>query len=445
MIVAKVGGALLSNAEGVARACALIRSLPTPLLVVVSAMRGVTRELEAVARAGAAGLPEAGAKMAEILDRHERVAAQLLGPAGQRAWHEATEPERTRLTEVIRGLAIVRELSPRTLDLVEHVGERLASALVASVLAEAECVTERVSALDIVITDTAHRFARPDTELTRERAHERLSAPLAQGRVVVTEGYIARGVDGSITTMGRESSDYSATLLGALLGAHEVRIYTGVEGVMTADPAVVPEAQTIERMSYGMANALAEAGAQLLHPRTVLPVRESGIPLSICSLDGGGTTISAQGGGEGWSIALNRHAELLLVETSTVGVQLDAFLHAISARAPLAWHHRFRRRSHLVLAQPFPDSQLPLDQLPEPATALSRRTVALVSIVSERPPTSGLLGRALLLLESEGVAVYAVQDAIDEHAVSLAVEPEAGERAIRLLHSAMPALAGARQ
>lgn len=442
MIVAKVGGALLSDAEGVARACALLQSLPTPLLVVVSAMRGATRELESLARIAAAGDPEAEARMEMIVGRHSSAARTLLSDDGFDRWQEATEPERTRLAEVVKGLGIVRELSPRTLDLVEHVGERLASALVTAVLETGGCNTERVSALDLIITDTAHRFARPHIDLTRDHARGRLAPVLREGTVVVTEGYIAMGSDGNITTMGRESSDYSATLLGSLLGTDEVRIYTGVEGVMSADPAVVPEARTISRMSYGVANALAEAGAQILHPRTVTPMRQSNIPLSILSLNGSGTTIASEGAGDAWSIALNRQAELLSVETSTAGASLDRFLQAISSRAPIAWHHRFRRRSHLVLAQPFPETMLPLDVLSESATVLGRRGVALVSIVSERAPSTGLLGRALLLLEEAGIVVHAVQDAIDTHAVSVAVEPASGIDAVNLLHGAMPTLAG---
>jgi len=442
MIVAKIGGALLSDADGIARACALVRSLPAPLLVVVSAMRGVTRELEALARAAAAGHADAEKRMEEIINCHDHAATALLPAGSMQAWRESTEPERQRLDEVVRGLGIVRELSARTLDLVEHIGERLASALFTAALDAAGGEAERVSALDLIITDATHRFARPDPALTRERALETLGPLLTGTGVVITEGYIARASDGSVTTMGRESSDYSATLLGSLLDAEEVRIYTTVEGVMTADPTVVPEARTIGRISYAMANALAESGAQILHPRTVLPVRKARIPLSIRPLAGGGTTIAVDGDSDAWSVALNRNAELVAIETSTAGARLDNFLHVVSGRAPIAWHHRFRRRSHLVLAQRFNEPEIPLDALAEPSLLLDRRPVALVSIVSQHAPSTGLLGRALLLLEHEGIGVRAVQDAIDTHAVSVAVEPQEGERAVQLLHDAMPALGG---
>jgi hypothetical protein len=427
MIVAKFGGAVLDGAAGLRRVCDEIRSLPRPLLVVVSAFADVTNMLERLAETALADPHAAAALLDELIDHHTGIARDLLSDDRLRGWLDRIEPYRARLREVIQGLGIVRELSPRTLDLVVHFGERLSSALVLAALGEEAL---GITALDLIITDDRHRYARPDLTLTAERVEERLRPLLGEGRIIVTEGYIARGSSGQATTMGRESSNYSATLLAGMLAAAEVRIYTRFPGILTADPRLLPEARTIPRMSYGMAKALAELGAKVLHPRTVAPVERAGIPLVITGIGGGSTTIGGAGG-DGYSVAVLGDATLLSIETGTASVALDPFIRALAAEVPIIWQQRFRRRLQVLLAGRYPHPSFPTTSIAEPVE-IGRREVAVISVVREEPFDGASL-RELFGALGELVPL-AVQGGIDSRAASVAVPREIAADVARGLH-----------
>jgi aspartokinase len=188
---------------------------------------------------------------------------------------------------------------------------------------------------------------------------ERLMPALAGDAIVVTEGYIARSISGETTTMGRESSNYSATLLGELGGATEVRIYTAVPGILTADPTILPGARTLAHLSYGAARTLAELGAKIMHPRTVTPVEQARIPLVIRSLDGASTTIDATEGSDGCSVVLLPESSLITAHAATVSTSEEEFVRDVSARVPLVWRSRFRRRLQFVTAARVRHESLP--------------------------------------------------------------------------------------
>ncbi len=418
MIVAKFGGALLSDAVGLQNVTDRIARTDGPLVVVVSAFRGITNRLERIAFDGITDPQSARRELASIVAYHDDIATTVLGH-GADVWRSGVAPVVTRLNEVIGGLEIVRELSGRTLDLIVSAGERLSSSLVTAALRQQGVAVEYLSALDLIITDNTHRFARPDLALTRERVDAKLR-PLVQGvGVVVTEGYIARGTSGQATTMGRESSDYSATMLAELLGADRVHIYAGVPGIMTADPAVVPDARVIDRMSYSAAHVLAELGAKILHPRTVIPVERAGIPLVISSLDSSGTTIGPFGG-DFPSVALMADGERVQLELETASVAVEPFVRAVGAIAPIVWHTRFRRRVQIVTAGPVDSERLPLTLLNEEPLSVERRSVAVVSVVREGGIERGFLTGLLGVLE--GFTLLGVQGGVDSRAISFIVE-----------------------
>lgn len=419
MIVAKFGGSLLGDASGLQDVCDRIMSLKGPLVIVVSAFRGITNLLEQIASRGVTDPLSARQDLESVVDFHHDIARSVLGADDRAAWEESVTPIVTRLEGVIKGLAIVRELSGRTLDLIVSAGERLSSSLVASALRRRGAVVDYLSALDLIITDNTHRFARPDLALTRERVERRLRPLLGGGGIVVTEGYIARGTSGEATTMGRESSDYSATMLAEMLRADEVHIYSGVPGIMTADPAVVPDARVIDRMSYSAAHALAELGAKILHPRTVTPVERGSIPMIISSLDSSGTTIGPSGG-DLPSVVLMPEVERVQLELETASLAVEPFVRGVGAITPIVWHQRFRRRVQIVTAGPIDSDRLPLSLLDEEPLSIERRSVAVVSVIREGGIERGFLSGLLGTLES--FALLGVQGGIDPRAISFIVE-----------------------
>jgi aspartate kinase len=178
------------------------------------------------------------------------------------------------------GTALLRELSPRTLDEISSLGERLSAPIVAAALVTLGLRSESIDATELIVTDTFHGGAEPHIELTRDKAQARLRPLLAQGIVPVVTGFIGATSEGKLTTLGRGGSDYSATILGAALDAGEVVIWTDVDGVLTADPRLVPEARTIPVISYREAAELAYFGAKVLHPKTLNPVIVS-LPTSL--------------------------------------------------------------------------------------------------------------------------------------------------------------------
>jgi len=432
MTVAKFGGSLLSGGDGLRKVRTEILALPTPLVVVVSAFAGVTNLLERLAATAVRDQASARLLFDEIIATHNSVARDVLDTDELTAWETNVASIVQRLDEVVRGLGIVRELSGRTLDLVVSMGERLSSSLVVAALRQCNAEVAYVSALDVVITDNVHRYARPSLELTRERVDSRLRPSLDTSGIVVTEGYIARSTSGEVTTMGRESSDYSATMLSEMLNAERVRIYTGVPGIMTADPVVVPQAKVLDTMSYSAAHVLAELGAKILHARTVAPAERGCIPLIISSLDSAGTIVGPAGGNLA-SVALLAESELISLELATAGEPVEAMIARIGALVPVIWSVRFRHRLQIVTAGRIDLNDLPLTLLREPPRSIERRSVAIVSIVSE----SGVSARSLTTLSGalEGVPVVGMQAGVDSHSVSLIVERMDAVDVVRRLHA----------
>ncbi len=188
------------------------------------------------------------------------------------------------------GTALLRELTPRTLDAISSLGERLSAPLVSATIAQLGLPSEAIEATELIVTDHFHGGADPQMDQTRTKSQARLAPLLKKGVVPVVTGFIGATKEGQLTTLGRGGSDYSATILGAAMDAAEVIIWTDVEGVLTADPRLVAEARTIPVISYREAGELAYFGAKVLHPKTLMPVVHAGIPVWIRnSFDAGKT------------------------------------------------------------------------------------------------------------------------------------------------------------
>lgn len=266
----KFGGTSVADAtafENVARIVASQRkSAP---VVVVSAMSGVTDAL----------LSATAASVGPIFDRHLAAAEELLD-----------KPESACFADLVkRAEAQVRELlqankpSKSVQDAVVSFGEILSSALMAAMLNQRGVEARQVDARRCIITDEEHTSAAPLIGETFKRTQNELRTLLESGVVPVLGGFIGATLQGATTTLGRGGSDYTAALIGAALNVDEIQIWTDVNGVLTADPRVVPQAQTIERLSYGEAAELAYFGAKVLHPKTIQPAIENSIPVRICN------------------------------------------------------------------------------------------------------------------------------------------------------------------
>jgi aspartate kinase len=295
MIVCKFGGTSVADAEAIARTIEIIRSRVTRKpVVVVSALAHVTDALLDLARhSETAGADELDATVEALVERHEQVAQALPGCS---AAIDAIAADAAELRRELAG-ARDRRLSPAECDVITSRGELWSSRLVA-----AGCVGAKLDAIwvdirPIMVTDGRFTRATPYTQVVNKRARDHLQ-PLAEaGRIPVTQGFIGATATGVATTLGRGGSDFTATLLGAALGAKRVEIWTDVDGLMTADPRIVPSARTLAAASYEEAAELATFGARILHPATALPLVRAGIPIVILNSrhpERDGTTIGPE-------------------------------------------------------------------------------------------------------------------------------------------------------
>ena len=283
MIVMKFGGTSVQDAPAIERACAIVKGRMTQApIVVVSAMAKVTDQL--LTMAGAAGRGERGValNMARALrERHYITAGELLGTGVFTSFHAELGADFDLLDELLRGICAVGELTPRTSDSVAAYGEILSSKLVAAAFAARGLQAEMVDSRECMITDSTHMRAVPVVNTSNINLETRLSPILAGKRVPVMGGFIASTAAGVTTTLGRGGSDLSAAIVGAALNAERIEIWTDVDGMMTTDPNLCPDAKRIRIISFDEAAELAYFGAKVLHPATVLPAIQKNIPVYI--------------------------------------------------------------------------------------------------------------------------------------------------------------------
>lgn len=251
--------------------------------VVVSAMGGATDQLIAGARAAAQGRDAEYREIkAGLLSRHLEVVDEMLAHSRERFEVGGLLEDRLHeLERLYRSIGVLGELTPRGSDAVASFGEQLSSQILAAILRERGIRAQSVSATELIVTDENFGTAVPLMGPTRQRLQQRIKPLFEQGVAPVITGYIASTEKGVTTTLGRGGSDYTAAIVGAGLDADEVWIWSDVDGILTADPNIVPQARTLSELSYSEAMELAYFGAEVLHPKTIRPVFEHGIPLRI--------------------------------------------------------------------------------------------------------------------------------------------------------------------
>jgi len=287
MVVQKFGGTSVADPEAIRRLIEIVRAARTRdgrgPAVVVSAMSGITDALLAMASsAGASQLDEAEARTNQIRERHVAAARELVaaGPALDHLLSEIHE-QADELASIIKALAVLREVSPRTLDVVAASGELLSSRLVAAALTSAGVEAQWVDARQAVVTNDEHTRATPLKQETRDKLRANVQPAIDQGRVPVIGGFVGATTAGHTSTLGRGGSDYSGALVGAGLDAAEIQIWTDVDGMLSADPRIIKHPKLVSQLSFEEAAELAYFGAKVLHPSTILPAIERNIPVRI--------------------------------------------------------------------------------------------------------------------------------------------------------------------
>jgi aspartate kinase len=293
LVVMKFGGTSVEDAKAIERTAGIVRGRRdkglTPI-VVVSAMAKVTDQLLAAANAAGRG-DRMGplAITARLRNRHLETACALVSPAAIGELSKWIDAEFCGLDEILRGLAAVGELTPRISDMIVSMGERLSSRMIAEAFANRGLDAVHVDARQCIITDNQHGKAVPQDAQIEARLKEHVLPHASAGRIVVMGGFIgsyigpgsASGEKGVTTTLGRGGSDFTAAIVGGGLDAGAIEIWTDVNGIMTTDPRIVPDALRVKTISFEEAAELAYFGAKVLHPATILPAVKKNIPVLV--------------------------------------------------------------------------------------------------------------------------------------------------------------------
>jgi aspartate kinase len=282
MIVMKFGGTSVESASAIERVAAIVKARANlHPIVVVSAMGKTTNKLLAISQSAIAGKRDDYIRqLHDLRDFHSRE-ARLVVPLAHRAELDRTLDDHFQeLTELVKGIAVLGELTPRSIDTISSYGERLSSYIVALAFEHFGLPSVHVDSRRLIVTDHRHTQAAPLFEETYRRLAKALP-PLAQDKVVVIGGFIASTEEGVTTTLGRGGSDFTASIVGAGVGAKEIQIWTDVDGMLTADPTIFPGGHRVKTISFEEAAELAYFGAKVLHPSTVIPAIERNIPVLI--------------------------------------------------------------------------------------------------------------------------------------------------------------------
>jgi aspartate kinase len=293
MVVMKFGGTSVADQSAIERLIAIVRAQRQAdaqeeggdargPIVVVSAMSKVTDRLLGIAANAAAGDIE-GAKtnLRELRHRHTSVSTVIVEAIQREQVVEFLDREFDELERIVHALGVLREVSPRWMDAIAASGEILSSRIVAAALTAHGLRAEWIDARRAVITDGEHTTAAPLFPETTSSLMANVDPPLAAGRIAVVGGFVGATRQGVTTTLGRGGSDYSAAIIGACLGASEIQIWTDVDGMLTADPRLVPDPYVVPHLSFAEASELAYFGAKVLHPATIQPAVARNIPVRI--------------------------------------------------------------------------------------------------------------------------------------------------------------------
>ena len=287
-LVMKFGGTSVGSADALIKATQIVKDARAEyprVVVITSAMSGVTNLLlDSAALASQGKVDSLPSAESTLREKHFAAADALIKNEHLR---EVTKAEINvlifSLVDLCKAIAILGEASPRAMDAVASIGERMCVRLLGAVLEDAGVNAKAIESTEFVVTNAHFQHAHPDFKATTEKTRQLLNPLMDAGIVPVTTGFIGATPEGVITTLGRGGSDYSAAVIGSVLPADDVWIWTDVDGVMTTDPRIVKDAVTLPEITYSEIAELAYYGAKVLHPKTIRPVVDAGIGLRICN------------------------------------------------------------------------------------------------------------------------------------------------------------------
>lgn len=458
LLVMKFGGTSVGSAARMKAACDLIAATDRPVVAVVSAMSKITDLLLEITRHAEAG-DDAGMErgLTQLESRHLEAAAELIPADALAAVQTGIAALIGDFRRIAGGIRMLAHRPPRAVDEAIAIGERLSALLVSAHLRSRGLDAEAVNAAEAVVTDAVFNNASPLMDATRVKAQARLNPILERGAIPIVTGFNGATTDGRPTTLGRGGSDFSASILAAALDATELWIWTDVDGIMTADPRLVPDAKILEEITYSEAAELAYAGAKVLHPRTLAPLVEKGIPVwskNSFSPDKPGTRIvPALGAGNPGARAVTSMANVALVaiEPANAGVSgvhlmarsLDAMDRAnveILALSSSSYRQSFCflvRHDELGSAIEAIDAALSLEITHGYVKAIEvDREVGLLAVVGEgMKGFSGFAGRIFTAISRADVNVMAIAQGSSELTISVVVRRDGLERAVRAVHA----------
>jgi aspartate kinase len=463
----KFGGTSVGSPKAMAGVVQIVKEARAAwprMVVVTSALSGVTNLLlesaASAARGDASLLPDAEQS---LLANHQTIAVSLIPDEARRA---AVMDEIAGLVrsfvELCHAISVLGESTPRALDAVASLGERMSVRLLSAAIENAGIPSKYVEAGELIVTDDHFQGAHPDFRLTTEATRRILFPLLEQDIVPVVTGFLGATREGIVTTLGRGGSDYSAGILGAVLPADEVWIWTDVDGVMTADPRIVPEAQTLPQISYSEIAELAYFGAKVLHPKTVRPVIEAGIGLRICNTfnpEQPGTRLVAQNGKNGAqpqkgekvikAVTAIRQQRLVTIEgrgmLGVPGVAARAFAAVASTGTSVPLITQASSEQSICFSIPAEASPAVLDSLEKTfAAEIAQRDidrvwatedVSIITIVGHGTRnTPGVAGQLFTQLGNANINVLAIAHGSSDVSISMVVDSIETEKAVRSLH-----------
>lgn len=458
LIVMKFGGTSVGSAERMQGVAEILQehAQHADAVAVVSAMGGATNMLIRAATQASEGTEEPwkGSRQ-ELARRHREVADQVLTAAEQARVLPRLAEQVKHFEDLCSGFTLLREITPRGMDTLSSLGEVMSAILVSAILRSRGLKSEAVDAVECIVTDDNFGNASPLFEETGAKTRERLQPLLKRGVIPVVTGFRGANREGVCTTLGRGGSDFSATILGAALDADEVWIWTDVDGVMTADPRLVPEARILPEVSYREAIELSYFGAKVLHPKTIQPVMQKKIPVWIKnsfnpSCPGTKIVSAAKNGQPGIKAITSVKEAVLITMTSRNEI---SFPH-LAARVFNCLY--LEEVSTLMVTQSSADNVLCFAihqaDLPRVKAELEKvfelemlhdyvgvlevmPKVAIVVTVGENMKgTPGIIGRAFGALGRKGINIIAIAQGSSELSISFAVRSADMKDAVKSVH-----------
>lgn len=461
MQVMKFGGTSVNDAKAISQVAAIVADqLKTDpnVVVVTSAMRGVTDLLIDSAKAAARGDRQKYRDARQtLIARHRDAAEALLHDLDDLARIQELTDERVREFErLCMAVAILGELTDRGLAVVSGLGERLLAPILAAAMRARGLAAEFVDAGELIVTDDCHATASPDMAATRAATRNRLLPLVEKGVTPVVTGFVAATPDGAPTVLGRGGSDYSAAILGAALDADEIQIWTDVDGVLTADPRIVQNARPVPELTYSEAAELAYFGAKVLHPKTMLPAIDLGIPISVRNtfnptFPGTRVVPKTSNGGTVKALTVIRGLALVTVAgrgmMGVPGIAARTFAAVAAQGANVLMISQASSEQSICFIVPGADAGQVGGALENAFSAEIRhreidgvtveRDIVIVAVVGEgMRGTPGIAARLFGALGERGLNVIAVAQGSSEANISLALAARDADAAVQYIHDA---------